>query len=217
MKNNRLWTIILKIAGRAGGFISTLSLRLQTAQSGRRVRAMSCVIINGGKNIRIGSDVYIGRNVVLDASNGEILIMDGTEIRDGTRIYSQGIWIGKKATLAENVFLNGKIEIADGAWIARGCDLSGEVRIKKAILGPGTICVGSGSHDRDGSGAYTMHSTGKDGYAVLINEGSWTGAGSVILGGVTLHTNSVLGAGAVLTKSFPSGSKLAGVPAAPIE
>jgi acetyltransferase-like isoleucine patch superfamily enzyme len=92
--------------------------------------------IRGSKKIRIGSRCFIGRNVELDASCGEIVIGNDVEIRDGARILSKGIHVGDGVTLGEGAYLNGSLDIATGAWISRGCDLTGDIKIEKAILGP---------------------------------------------------------------------------------
>lgn len=52
---------------------------------------------------------------------------------------------------------------------------------------------------------------GKD---VVIGEKCWIGMNSVILPGINLGGNTIVAAGAVVTKSFPQGNVvLAGVPA----
>jgi acetyltransferase-like isoleucine patch superfamily enzyme len=48
---------------------------------------------------------------------------------------------------------------------------------------------------------------------VTIGDGSWIGAGAVILPGTTLGRNTVVGAGAVVRGDFPDHAVLAGVPA----
>jgi acetyltransferase-like isoleucine patch superfamily enzyme len=48
---------------------------------------------------------------------------------------------------------------------------------------------------------------------VILKKGCWIGANVVILPGVTIGENSVVGAGSVVTKSIPSGVVAAGNPA----
>lgn len=56
-----------------------------------------------------------------------------------------------------------------------------------------------------------LHVPGKD---IVIKDNSWIGMNSVVLGGVTLGENTVVAAGAVVTKSFPDGHcVIGGVPA----
>lgn len=51
------------------------------------------------------------------------------------------------------------------------------------------------------------------GYDIVIHEGCWIASGAIITGGVEIGPHSLICAGAVVTKSFPSHSILAGVPA----
>ena len=48
---------------------------------------------------------------------------------------------------------------------------------------------------------------------VVIEDDVWVGAGAKILGGVTLGKGTVVGAGAVVTRSVPANTIVAGVPA----
>lgn len=49
--------------------------------------------------------------------------------------------------------------------------------------------------------------------SILIGEGAWIGANSTILPGVEIGVNSVIGAGAIVTKSIPDFSIAVGNPA----
>ena len=49
--------------------------------------------------------------------------------------------------------------------------------------------------------------------AVRLEDGCWIGIGAVILPGVTIGNNAVVGANAVVTKSVPARAIVVGVPA----
>jgi acetyltransferase-like isoleucine patch superfamily enzyme len=48
---------------------------------------------------------------------------------------------------------------------------------------------------------------------VIIEDNVWIGEGACIMPGVTIGANSIIGANAVVTKSFPVNSVIGGVPA----
>lgn len=48
---------------------------------------------------------------------------------------------------------------------------------------------------------------------IIVGEGSWIGAGSIIMPGVVIGKCSIVGAGAVVTKDVPDYTVVAGVPA----
>lgn len=83
-----------------------------------------------------------------------------------------------------------KITLGRGVWIARGC----------AII--------TTNHDLANP---DVHSTPED---VAIGDHCWLGTNACIMPGVTLGPHTVVGANAVVTKSFPDGwCVLGGVPA----
>ena len=52
-----------------------------------------------------------------------------------------------------------------------------------------------------------------EGYDIRIGAGCWLASRSIILGGVTLGEHCIVQGGAIVTKSFPAYSILAGIPA----
>lgn len=78
-------------------------------------------------------------------------------------------------------------------------------------IGEGTIwafniCIQTGNHKFGSLNEYDVKS-------VIIGKKCWIGNGAAILAGVTLGDNVVVGANAVVTKSFPSNVIIGGVPA----
>ncbi|PKA02925.1 hypothetical protein CH375_20065 [Leptospira ellisii] len=64
---------------------------------------------------------------------------------------------------------------------------------------------------------YKLHSklrqTGITEKPIRIENGAWIGSGSIVLGGVTIGEESVVGAGSVVTKDVPARCVYAGNPA----
>ncbi len=48
---------------------------------------------------------------------------------------------------------------------------------------------------------------------ILIKQGTWIGAGAIVLPGVTIGQNSIVAAGAIVTKDVPDNTIVAGTPA----
>lgn len=85
---------------------------------------------------------------------------------------------------------NGKITLGRGCYIAPN------------------VGIITSNHDPV---ALDTHLPGKD---VVLREGCWLGMNSIVLPGVVLGPNTVVGAGSVVTKSFPKGKCIiAGNPA----
>ena len=104
---------------------------------------------------------------------------------------------GNRVTFGKNVFINhsailsasGGIEFQDGVSIAPG------VRIA-------TI-------NHDFNNRHTIYTYGK----VVIKKNAWIGMNVTICPGVTIGENSVIAAGAVVTKDIPANVVAGGVPA----
>ena len=104
---------------------------------------------------------------------------------------------GNRVTFGKNVFINhsailsasGGIEFQDGVSVAPG------VRIA-------TI-------NHDFNNRHTIYTYGK----VTIKKNVWIGMGAMICPGVTIGENSVVAAGAVVTKDVPDNVVVGGVPA----
>lgn len=225
INSNTLFTLFLKALRNFKYIFHRFGLSLEVKKLGKNCKVLGGVIISGGKNINIGNNCFIGRNVFFDASSGEIIIGDNVEIRDGVRIYGGKIKIGNSVSLCEYVFIHGNVEIKPKAWIARGCDLGGEVLIEKAILGPKVACIGAIGHLRNPENQELMMSLKgledkfipKENPLITICGGSWIGYGSIILKGVTINKKMIVAAGSVVTKTFPELTTVAGIPAKPID
>ncbi|WP_315914127.1 DapH/DapD/GlmU-related protein [Arthrobacter sp. lap29] len=165
---------------------------------GRRVSIMY------GKNIVMGSSCVIGDNSIINAFGKRgITLGDSVTIREGAWIQcashpsnpGEGLVVGSRTYIGPNsiIGVGGKIEIGEGCQFGSGVTLIAE------------------NHVLDEIGRASSHSVVRRG--ITIGEGCWLGHRVVVLDGVVLGNHCTVGAGAVVTRSFPEGSVLAGVPA----
>lgn len=81
------------------------------------------------------------------------------------------------------------------------------------------VMIGSGVHIYVSNHKYTLQDKNiidqghYDAEDILLKEGCWIGANSIILAGVTIGENAVIGAGSVVTKNVPQNVVYAGNPA----
>ncbi len=111
-------------------------------------------------------------------------------------------------------FVWGRVSIGRRVWksfaVSPGCYVQGQNGVSigdDTIFGPGVKII-SANHDPDNLDGGWIETA-----PVNIGKRCWIGANAVILPGVQLDDDVIVGAGAVVTKSFPSGSVIAGVPA----
>ena len=108
---------------------------------------------------------------------------------------------------------------ARGTKIGNGVDISGFVFIEESYphlvtiednvdIGPGVKIV---THDSSYHNINPEIPILTD--EVIIKKNAYIGAGAIILPGVTIGENSIVAAGAVVTKDVPSRTIVAGVPA----
>jgi acetyltransferase-like isoleucine patch superfamily enzyme len=122
------------------------------------------------------------------------------------------IYIGHQAIL--KAYYQNEMRIGTGTWIGQQCFLhsAGGIEIGNHVgLGPGVRILTS-QHKLSDPTIPILHEqieTAK----VTIGNGSDVGVNAVILPGITLGVGVQVGAGAVVTKSFPDHSVIAGVPA----
>jgi acetyltransferase-like isoleucine patch superfamily enzyme len=92
-------------------------------------------------------------------------------------------------------------------------DPNGTITIEDdVLLGPG-VHVYVDNHRFDDPAMPIIAQGYSPSKSVVIKRGSWIGANSIILPGVTIGENAVVGAGSVVTKSVPDRSVVAGNPA----
>lgn len=141
------------------------------------------------------------------------------------RYFVRCYMISKFAGCGKNVYIgnNGtfhyeNIEIGDDVYIGeRACFQSsyGKIKIGNHVMfGPG-VHIHGGNHKIHEIGCYIKHATEKnrgDDGIIVIEDDCWIGANAIILTNVTVGQGSVIGAGAIVTKSIPPYSIYTGAP-----
>jgi len=123
----------------------------------------------------------------------------GSTIDDNTVVFTPlYINYGKHTTFGRNVFIN------------FGCtflDLGGITIDDNVLIGP-NVSLLSESHPESPRERHSL----KVGH-IRIEKNVWIGAGATILRGVTVGENSIVAAGAIVTKDVPENTVVAGIPA----
>ncbi len=173
----------------------------------RRLKAGEPVPMDDPEFSKINEQVNrtIELSVQLNASHGinevrkhleEII---GTTIDESTTIFPPfHTNYGKYIQLGRNIFIN------------HGCsflDLGGIIIEDDVMVGPG-VSIMSENHPVEIDKRKTLIPD-----EVVIKQNAWIGGGATILPGITIGKNSVVGAGAVVTKDVPKNTVAAGMPA----
>lgn len=164
-----------------------------------------------------------------DRLGRKVRIHPSCDIRRGAAPY---IHIGDGVQLQKDVWLNIPLDdpklrdrenpimrIGDGTRIGRRCSLSGLQHIelgRNVLLGPGVLIMDHAHEFTDPCTPISKQGTSEPGH-IIIEEGCWLGHNSAVVTHrgreLRIGRNSVVGANAVVTRSFPAGSILVGAPA----
>ena len=168
---------------------------------GRNVVFGQNVVLRHPHKIRIGDNVVVDDNCLLDAKG------DGNA---GIAIGS-GVFVGRNSILSCK---NGDIELADGANIGFNCEIFSASRVtigRDTLLAAYCYVIG-GDHDFSDPAAAVL-AQGRRSAGVSIGAGAWLGAGAKVLDGVSIADRAVIGAGAVVREAVPEAAIAVGVPA----
>jgi acetyltransferase-like isoleucine patch superfamily enzyme len=166
---------------------------------GRRVR------VRHGRLLTVGRATVVADDVLLNALS-----------RDGLRL-GRNVTVGRGATLTcTGVFARPGVgvRIGDRVGIGEYSHIGGQGGVSignDVLLGPG-VRIFSENHSF-GSVEVPIRQQGEERAAVVIENDCWIGAGVIILAGVRIGTQSVVGAGAIVARDLPPRSIALGVPA----
>ena len=127
-----------------------------------------------------------------------------------------GAKLGRNVCLNANVFVyDPQIEIGDDTWISPETILMSSresaIRIgSRCDIGPGVLMT-TGSHETGGKDRRAGSGISQP---IIIGDGTWIGARSLLLGGAKIGKGTIVAAGAVvIAGEYPDHVLLAGVPA----
>jgi len=145
----------------------------------------------------IAPDVKLGKNVKLFS----FVNLYGCEIGDNTKI-------GAFVEVQKNAFIGQNCKISSHAFICEGVHIEDNVFIGHNV----TFINDLYPHATNADGEVQ---TDKDWEVIptYIKKGASIGSSATILAGVTIGENSIVGAGAVVTKDVPPFTIVAGNPA----
>lgn len=155
----------------------------------KTLRIQGRICFSGTRKVEIGKNVFI----ISTKSANKI----GGDIRTSFTTYETGsIKIGDNVGISNSAFVSSeRIEIGNNVLIGASCkfydsDLH-SIKYEQRLQSP------------------DLHIHKKE---IIISEGAFIGAHSIILKGVTIGKRSVIGAGSVVTKSVPDDEIWAGNP-----
>jgi acetyltransferase-like isoleucine patch superfamily enzyme len=143
--------------------------------------------------------VALNTSTSIDQIRERLSEIIGLQIDESTTVFTPfHTNFGQHIRLGKNVFIN------------HGCtflDLGGIVIEDDAMIGP-QVNIITENHPVDPNNRKML-----DLKSVVLRRNTWIGANATILPGVTIGENSVVAAGAVVTKDVPPNTVVAGVPA----
>src|SRR5579859_7876711 len=149
--------------------------------------------------------------------SAETVIEKGVVIRAGTVIYS-GSYINEKADLAHNIVIRENCKVGRDTNVITGAQVMASVQIGHGCRIAGTLCNRTRVGNCTSMLGHAMHryKVGVPGHtepSPKIGNGVVVGREAAIIGDIELGNFSIVGAGAVVTKSVPPYTIWMGNPA----
>lgn len=163
------------------------------------------VILKYRKQIHFGKNLRLAENVKLDAlSEDGICFGDNCSVGINTRIECTGSFsfLGKGFKCGNNCGL--------GTDSFYGC--AGGIELGDDVIVGNFVSMHSENHNCSDT-EIPIRLQGTTHKGIKIGNNVWIGAKVTILDGVHIGNGCVIGAGSVVTKSFPDNSVIVGVPA----
>jgi len=198
-----LTTLIGLLPGAAGLFLRSKLYPGLFAHAGRRLLIGRNVTFRHLKKIRLGDNVIIDDNAVIDAkgeTNNGLTLGDNVFIGRNTIIYCK----------------DGDIKIESGVSLSANCTVVSSNRLtieKGTVIGAYSYLLSGGEYDYTDSTPFAEQSGMQTTGELVVGSNCWLGARVTVLDGASVGEHCVIGAGAVVTKPIPPDSLALGIPA----
>jgi maltose O-acetyltransferase len=133
-------------------------------------------------------------------NHGRLLVGDRVRLASGI------------STLELSVGPEGTLEIGDRVLINHGCSIGATKLVRigdRCNIGSQSILIDNAFHQLDPD----RRDQQPEPAPVILEENVWLAARVIVLPGVTIGKNSVVGAGSVVTRNIPADVLAAGIPA----
>jgi len=150
---------------------------------------------------RIAPDVKLGQNVRIYSFTNLYGCVIGDDVKIGTFVEVQkGVKIGNRCKISSHTFICEGVTLEDDVFLGHHVVFTND-RFPRATNAGGQL------------------QTEADWVCVptLVKRGASIGSGAVLLCGITIGENALIGAGSVVTKDVPAGAVVAGNPARPVK
>ncbi len=171
---------------------------------------------------KVGRNVIFGKSLTIRHPHkihiGDNVVIDDYAVLDAKGIDNQGIVIADNVMIGRNTVIsckNGDITIENNTNIAMNCFIQSAEQVKigkNVLLAPYCYVIGGGNHETNRTDIPII-AQGQIVKGITIEDNCWIGAGVNILDGAKIDRDSIIGAGAVVTKSVPEFSIAVGIPA----
>lgn len=120
---------------------------------------------------------------------------------------------GKMVNIERGAMFSGQCSLGDKSTIGINCEINGDVTIGNYVMMGPEVVVYTENHAFKDPDRTMIEQGYQKMRPVVIGNDIWIGRRVIILPGVSIGDGCVIGAGAVVTKSFPAFSIVAGNPA----
>ncbi|ASC73186.1 Putative acetyltransferase [Halomicronema hongdechloris C2206] len=170
----------------------------------------------------IGRGVVFGKSITIRHPHkihiGENVIIDDYAVLDAKGTDNQGITIGNNVMIGRNSVIsckNGDITIGDNTNIAMNCFIQSAKTVHigaNVLIAPYCYVIGGGDHETVRTDIPII-AQGQIVKGIIIEDNCWLGADVKVLDGIKIERDSIIGTGAVVTKSLPEFNVAVGIPA----